>query len=51
MIPVMAVTGIPQSIKAIDKKYLSGILEKPFTPDLLLKSIQSVLLSKTNALV
>ena len=33
LIPVIAVTGVPDLISKKDKSNLSGILEKPFTPE------------------
>ena len=41
--PIIAVTGVPDVIQEIDRRYLSGILEKPFTPEVMISCIQSVL--------
>ena len=46
-IPVIAVTGEPNSITSNQKSKLNGILEKPFTPDELIKFIQTTLSWKT----
>ena len=42
-IPIIAVTGMPDAILEEDRDFLSGVLEKPFTPDALLSSIRSVI--------
>ena len=42
-IPIIAVTGMPDAILEEDREFLSGVLEKPFTPDALLSSIRSVI--------
>ena len=42
-IPVIAVTGIPQDIHLEDKPMLYDVLEKPFTPDIMLTSVKNAL--------
>ena len=42
-VPIIAVTGIPDAILEEDRVLLSGILEKPFTPEIMLSCIQSVI--------
>jgi len=42
-IPIIAVTGEPNSITSNQKNKLKGILEKPFTPDELIEFIQTTL--------
>ena len=42
LIPVIAVTGVPDLISKKDKSNLSGILEKPFTPETMMSCIHSI---------
>jgi CheY-like chemotaxis protein len=37
--PVIAITGVPELIEKEDRQKIDGIIEKPFLPELLLKTV------------
>ena len=44
--PIIAITGVPDSIPDDLKSEIQGIIEKPFSPELLIESIRVLLVDK-----
>ncbi|MGC6367863.1 MAG: response regulator [Candidatus Marinamargulisbacteria bacterium] len=42
-VPMIAVTGVPERISSTDTSLLTGVIEKPFTPEEMLVNIHSIL--------
>ena len=40
---MIAVTGVPERISSTDTSLLTGVIEKPFTPEEMLVNIHSIL--------
>lgn len=49
-IPILVITGMPNDIPQHISSHIQGVIEKPFSPELLLESIRVLLVDKVLAL-